>query len=128
MDVGKVVTSLMGALLIILCLMAAVFYLIPLYQKIQLDEVCREYTYMVNVNEGLDGTLRDSLKTELLEIGLKDVVIECPAVGSLLRRERKAFVVTGVVEYKAVKGFIDIGTEEGNYEFKGWVYGKRIIN
>lgn len=128
MDVGKVVASLMGALLIILCLMAAVFYLMPLYQKIQLDEVCREYTYMVNVEEGMNATLREALKTELLEIGLKDVAIECPDSGALMRRERKAFVVTGVVEYKAVKGFIDIGTEEGNYEFKGWVYGKRIIN
>lgn len=128
MDVGKVVTSLMGAFLIILCLMAAVFYLIPLYQKIQLDEVCREYTYMVNVEEGMNATLREALKIELLEIGLKDVVIDCPNAGALMRRERKAFVVTGVVEYRVVKGFIDIDTEEGDYEFKGWVYGKRIIN
>ncbi len=128
MDVGKVVTSLMGALLIILSLMAAVFYLIPLYQKIQLDEVCREYTYMINVGEGMNTTQRETLKTELSEIGLKDVAIECPDSGELMRRERKAFVVTGVVEYKAVNGFIDIGTEKGNYEFKGWVYGKRVIN
>lgn len=128
MDVGKVVASLMGALLIILCLMAAVFYLMPLYQKIQLDETCREYTYMVNVEEGMNAAMREALEAELWEIGLKDVVIECPDLGTLMRRERKTFVVTGVLEYKAVKGFIDIGTEEGNYEFKGWVYGKRIIN
>lgn len=128
MDVGKIATSLMGALLILLCLMAAVFYIIPLYQKIQLDEVCREYTYMVNVNEGMDEAQRLSLEAELALIGLRDIRITCPAVGNLMRRERKAFVVTGILQYKTVKGFIDFGTEEGHYDFKGWVYGKRVIN
>lgn len=128
MDVGKILASLMGGLLIILCLMAAVFYIIPLYQKIQLDEVCREYTYMVNVNEGIDEAQRLALEAELTEIGLKEVSITCPDLGNLMRRERKAFVVTGIIQYKAVKGFISVGMEEGCYEFKGWVYGKRIIN
>lgn len=128
MDVGKIMASLMGALLITLTLMAAIFYIIPIYQKIQLDEVCREYTYMINVNEGMETSQRQALENELNAIGLKDVLITCPEVGKLIRRERQAFVVTGVVQYKAVTGFIDFDTEEGRYEFKGWVYGKRVIN
>ena len=55
-------------------------------------------------------------------------MILCPELGQLKRRERKAFVVTGIIKYKAVKGFGTIESEEGHYEFKGWVYGKRIIN
>lgn len=128
MDVGKIATALMGALLIVLTLMAAVFYIIPLYQKIQLDEVCREYTYMVNVNEGMDESQRRALEGELAEIGLEDLAVTCPNLGNLSRRERKAFVVTGVVKYKTITGFMAFGTEEGRYEFKGWVYGKRVIN
>ncbi len=128
MDVGKIAASLMGTLLIFLCLMASIYYLIPLYQKVQMDQICREYTYMINTKEGISPAMRENLKTELTQLGLEVIEIQCPEGGTLMRRERKPFVVKGLVKYKEVVGFINIREAEGHYEFTGWVYGKRIIN
>lgn len=128
MDLGKTVTALMGVLLIGFCLVAVVNYLLPLYQKIQLDQVCRDYMYQVNAKEGLDSDLRQGLEAELAAAGLDSVNIQCPNSGQLGRREKQAFRVEGVLRLRLASGFLTFEDREVVYGFKGWVYGKRIIN
>lgn len=128
MDLGKTVTALMGALLIVFCLVSAVYYLIPLYQKIQLDQLCRDYMYQVNASEGLSSDLRLALEAELEAAGLTSVTISSPGTGALKRREKQAFQIGGVLTLRLASGFLTFEEREVGYEFKGWVYGKRIIN
>lgn len=128
MDLGKVVTALMGCLLIGFCLVTAVLYLLPLYQKIQMDQLCRDYLYTVNASEGMTVTVRTALTEELEAEGLTEIRVTAPNAGSLKRRERQAFLVSGKLQLSEVSGFLQFRSKTVVYEFKGWVYGKRIIN
>lgn len=128
MDLGKTATALMGTLLIAFCLVTAVYYLLPLYQKIQLDQVCRDYMYQVNASEGLSSDLRLALEAELEEAGLASVAINGPAAGTLKRREKQVFKVEGLLTLRLASGFLTFEDRGVVYEFEGWVYGKRIIN
>lgn len=128
MDLGKLIAGLMGTLLIGFCLVAAVLYLIPLYQKIQLDQLCRDYMYQVNASEGLEIDMRTLMVSELETAGLTELEIESPAAGMLKRREKRAFVVRGNLTLRVASGFLTFEEQRVIYEFKGWVYGKRIVN
>ena len=128
MDLGKIVTALMGCLLLAFCLVTAVLYLLPLYQKIQMDQLCRDYLYAVNANEGMNLMARTALVDELEAEGLTDVYVTAPNPGALRRRERQAFQVSGKLELSEASGFLQFRSKTVVYEFKGWVYGKRIIN
>lgn len=128
MDLGKVIAGLMGTLLIGFCLVAAVLYLIPLYQKIQLDQLCRDYMYQVNASEGLESTQRNLMISELETSGLTELEIDSPEAGTLKRREKRAFVVRGKLMLRVASGFLTFEEQQVIYEFKGWVYGKRIVN
>lgn len=128
MDIGKIITALMGVLMIAFCLVTSVLYLMPLYQKIELDQLCRNYLNEVNVSEGMSTTRRNELESELIASGLTEVQIVAPAVGVLKRRERQTFQVSGTLELREASGFLQFETRTVRYEFKGWAYGKRIIN
>lgn len=128
MDIGKWIAAMMGTLLIAFCLVAAILYLLPLYQKIQLDQLCRDYMYQVNASEGLDIELRKNLTTELDQMGLSELVIQSPQAGQLKRREEQQFTIRGKLKLRLPSGFLTFEEREVTYEYKGKVYGKRIIN
>lgn len=128
MDAGKVIAAMMGALLILFCVVASILFLIPLYQKIQLDQICRDYSYRINSTEGMNIEMRNDLVGQLTSQGLNEVIIQCPEEGALKRRERRKFLVTGTLKLRLPSGFLVINTQVAEYEFEGWVYGKRIIN
>jgi hypothetical protein len=128
MDVGKVVTALVGTLLIAFCLVTSVLYLLPLYQKIHMDQACRGYIDQVNASEGLSNALLLEFESVLKDSGLTNVVINCPREGQLKRRERQTFRVRGELLITVANGFLSFEEKQVTYEFEGWVYGKRIIN
>ncbi len=128
MDLGKVITALMGVLMIAFCLVTSVLYLLPLYHKIELDQLCRSYLNEVNVSEGMSTTRRNELESELVSSGLTEVQIIAPNAGTLKRRERQTFQVSGTLQLREASGFLQFESRTVRYEFKGWAYGKRIIN
>lgn len=128
MDLGKVIFSLMGVLLIGFCLVAAVQFLIPLNQKVELDQVCRDYMYRVNVSQGLVQTEKNALVQTLNQIGLENTRVTCPGEGALGRREQGVFKVNGVIKARVPEGFLNFVEKELPYEFIGSVFGKVIIN
>lgn len=128
MDIGKWIAAMMGTLLIAFCLVAAILYLLPLYQKIQLDQLCRDYMYQVNASEGLNIELRNRLTNELTQMGLSELEIQSPQEGQLKRREEKLFTIRGELRLRLPSGFLTFEERVVTYEYKGKVYGKRIIN
>lgn len=128
MDFGKILASLMGVLMIAFCLVTSVLYVLPLYQKIQLDQLCRDYLYAVNASDGMTVAVKTTLIRELEAEGLTDVGVVAPIEGTLKRRERQAFQVSGKLQLREASGFLQFQSKTVVYEFKGWVYGKRIIN
>lgn len=128
MDLGKVIFSFMGVLIIGFCLVSAVQMITPLNQKIALDQTCRDYMYSVNVSQGLSQAEKIELISELKKIGLDQPVITCPGQGELGRKEQGVFKVTGIIQVRTPEGFLSFSEKELSYEFKGKVFGKVIIN
>lgn len=128
MDLGKVIFSLMGVLLIGFCLVASVQFLIPLNQKVEMDQVCRDYMYRVNVSQGLATAEKNALTLNLEQIGLDKIRVTCPGEGELARREQGLFKVSGVIKTRVPEGFLNFAEKELPYEFVGSVFGKVIIN
>lgn len=128
MDLGKVITSLMGTLCIGFCIVSAVLYMAPINQKIELDQICRKHMYTINVSEGLSNTQRLALTEDLEAMGLTDVTISCPAQGVLKRRQESKFTVKGTVKARVATGFLNFSEEALPYEFSASVFGKVIIN
>lgn len=128
MDLGKVITSLMGVLCIGFCIVSAVLYMAPINQKIELDQICRKHMYDINVSEGLSTSQRLELTEALQAEGLTDITVSCPAQGLLKRRQQATFVVKGTLKTRVATGFLVFSEEALTYEFSASVFGKVIIN
>lgn len=125
---GKVIASVLSMLMLAVACMAMTLLLLPIIQKVKLEQVIRDYSYEANQANGFSIGQREALAEELSRLGLEELQLALPMRGELERFESRVFSVEGKISVKRFGTWLYVYDEQLPFTYKGKIFGKRILN
>lgn len=125
---GKVIATVMAMLMLAITCMSMTLLMLPILQKVKIEQTIRDYTYEANQANGFAIEKREALVKALSQQGLKEIQLKVPLLGDLERFESREISVEGKLSVKKFGSWLYIYEETLPFQYKGKVYGKRILN
>lgn len=125
---GKMIATVLSMLMLAVAAMAMALLMLPILQKVKLEQTIRDYNYEANQVNGFSIDQREALQAELGRLGLFDIEIKVPMRGELERFESQQFSVAGKINVKRFGTWLYLYEEPLPFTYKGRIFGKRIIN
>ena len=100
-------TIILGISLIIICILfVSLFeYLLPMFVKLEFDDVCRTYFLIAEENNGLNAKEVDAITSQLSKMKIKDIKITCNGPNTARKGELSKIEIVGTYEYS---GFLTL--------------------
>lgn len=83
MDIGSLFTKVFLGMVVVIIFMTFINYTLPMYKKIQVQEIGREFLGEMELDNGLKNESVDLLKNELSQKGLENIVVYSTMIGSV---------------------------------------------
>lgn len=125
---GKIIATAMSMLMMAITCMAMILLMLPVIQKVKIEQSIRDFAYEANQANGFTSERKEQFIQTLTQQGIKDLQVILPAAGEVERYESKDLVVEGKLHVKKFGSWLYLYDEELPFKYKGKIYGKRILN
>lgn len=102
--------------------------MLPILQKVKIEQTIRDFTYEANQVNGFAIEKKEMFIETLSQQGLKEIEITVPMIGDLERFESREISVEGKLSVKRFGSWLYVYEEALPFQYKGKIYGKRILN
>lgn len=128
MDISQ--TLVTGIVIVIIaCISAATMALvIPLYAEYSFSTICRNYSLMMETENGLSDTNREKLEKELNQMGLVEVTIEAPRPYEMPFNKMMLFKVKGTMTHDFFISIFEKKKRVLTFQFESTVLSRKVSN
>lgn len=127
MGVDQVVVLAVVLSVLMMFFALSVEYMVPMFQKIKFDQICRDYLIRSEANNGLTYKQIAELKNRLEESGLREVQIRFSEKDEVARREIMTFSVRALYTMYGIVDLFRRDTRVLHFHFERDFYARRIV-